>query len=295
MAQFIPRPGTTTGPGTGPDDTVATVDPTNPDAPPTAPTTITAPSGVDPLTAFNNILLKFPGNPQGAIDNFNQQFPGNSLQPSWYPGSQTIGLANGTYLVQPGSGGNVGTTWQTVQRGPEGVQGSPSTYGINGPYTNPAVPTGTPGTNPNQTNLTQSFSEQPFNAPTLSDLLSSPGFQAGADLLNQQQTRGAAANGSILSGGFWNQLAKAQSDYAQNAYGNLYNQYLNTYSTNMGTDTTARGVNSSEYQNAVSNALNQYNARYNAYQGNVNNQANLASLGLSATTASNPGSASSSS
>lgn len=82
----------------------------------------------DPTQGLNQYLAMYPNSPQQAINAFNQQYP-NTLAPAWYSGSQTIGLNNGTYLVQPGTGGNTGNTWQVVQRGNESGNGSTDTTG----------------------------------------------------------------------------------------------------------------------------------------------------------------------
>lgn len=87
----------------------------------------------DPVTGLNQYLAMYPNSPQQAINEFNQQYP-NTLAPAWYSGTKTIGLNNGTYLVQPGTGGNTGNTWQVVQRGDESGSGSSSTTATDNPF-----------------------------------------------------------------------------------------------------------------------------------------------------------------
>lgn len=82
-------------------------------------TNITDPSSSNELQRFSSALSSYPNDPQQAINIFLQNPANASLKPALEPNG-TIGLANGTYLVPPGQGGNAnGTTWQVVQRGPE--------------------------------------------------------------------------------------------------------------------------------------------------------------------------------
>lgn len=136
-----------------------------------------------------------------------------------------------------------------------------------------------------------------FNAPTTQDLLNDPGYQAGRDATQQGLERSAAAKGSILSGGFVGKaLPRALNEYAGQAYQNLfgraydtyqqkYNQFLNAQNA----DLAARGLNENTFQTDLSNNLNTYKTRQQAYQDAINNNFNLAQLGLNATTAGNPG------
>lgn len=140
------------------------------------------------------------------------------------------------------------------------------------------------------------FTEQ-FTAPTMEDLKNDPGYQAGADLTQKGLERSAAAKGSILSGGFVGSvLPRALNEYAGQAYQNLfgraydtyqqkYNQFLNAQNA----DLAARGLNENTFQTDLGNNLNTYKTRQQAYQDAINNNFNLAQLGLNATTAGNPG------
>jgi hypothetical protein len=128
---YVPPPLTGGPPGQAPQPPQSSTPPPAPGPrnPVPGQTTIATPTagsytGSDPLQALNAFLAANPGNPQAAIDAFNNsQYKASGLGPAWYPATQTIGLSNGTYLVMPGTGGNSGTTWATVQRGPEGVPG----------------------------------------------------------------------------------------------------------------------------------------------------------------------------
>lgn len=84
----------------------------------------TDPSTASELQRFSSALASNPNNPQQAITTFLNNPANSSLKPMLEPNG-TIGLANGTYLVPPGQGGNAtGTTWQVVQRSPEEGAGS---------------------------------------------------------------------------------------------------------------------------------------------------------------------------
>lgn len=215
------------------------------------------------LAALNKPGAPQPGTPAfnallaGLGGNFGYQ-QGQDGYPSYNPTNGTIGIAGG-YLA------NVNGVWNFQPRGDE--TGGGSSIPSVDPYT---LPSGSPN---------QYVTPAPFTAPTLQDLLTSPGFQAGSDLLTQQQQRSAAAKGSILSGGFQAALAKAQTNYATNSYGNLYNQALSGYQTNAGTSLAGSQQDQAQYQDAVANTLSQYQQRYNAYQGAITNQFNLANLG----------------
>jgi hypothetical protein len=75
----------------------------------------------------------------------------------------------------------------------------------------------------------------PFEAPSMADFNAIPGLQARYQMGLQGLERGAAAKGSLLSGGTQKALERYGQDYASNEYGNLYNRALNTYMTNVGT------------------------------------------------------------
>lgn len=75
----------------------------------------------------------------------------------------------------------------------------------------------------------------PFELPTLEQLQATPGYQARLDAGQQALERGAAAKGTVLSGGFQKALNRYAQDYASNEYNNLYGQYLQRYNTNVGT------------------------------------------------------------
>src|SRR5436190_6733244 len=72
----------------------------------------------------------------------------------------------------------------------------------------------------------------PFQAPSMQDLQNEPGYQARYQMGLQGLERGAAAQGSILSGGTQKALARYGQDYASGEYSNAYNRALQTHMTN---------------------------------------------------------------
>lgn len=72
----------------------------------------------------------------------------------------------------------------------------------------------------------------PFQAPSFEDLQKEPGFQARLAMGQQGLEHSAAAQGSLLSGGFQKSLNKFSQDYASNEYGAAYDRAARTYNTN---------------------------------------------------------------
>jgi hypothetical protein len=235
----------------------------------------------------------------------------------------------------PAEGGNTGTTNNWFQQNPPPGQfntqytapgGAPSPYSVPGGAPSPyAVPPRTIAPF-----VPQQWNEK-FNAPTGEDLRNTPGFMASQDAAQQGLERSAAANGSILSGGFVGKaLPRALGQLAGQHYNNAYQTYqdrykqfedtntnaLNAYAANVGgynadvgnalsaftannnayqsnVQNALQQYNAQQgaYQNAVGNSLNQYDRRYQAYQDLIKNNLSYAQLGLNATTAGSPGSA----
>jgi hypothetical protein len=193
----------------------------------------------DPASQFQSYLAKYPGNPQAAIDAWNAAGDPGGLKPAWEAGSQTIGLANGTYLVMPGTGGNSGSGWQTVTRGNESGGGSaaassPLSADLLAPFT-------------------EKFSYQPFTAPTGVTDQNDPGYTARLTASDDALQRGAAAKGTLLTGQTLKDLDTNSQTFASNEYQNVYNRAAQDYNTNYG------------------NAYNQYLGRESTFYANQNN------------------------
>lgn len=252
------------------------------------PGQVTGGGGTD-LQLFSYLLSQNAGNPQAAIDQFNQLKPGSGLHPYYYPnaGKGVIGVQGQSlpYLVAPGTNGPDQTDWTFG-----GVPGGDSGGGPVGDYTTPTTP------NYLQSPYTPTpFTEQ-FTAPTLSDLQATPGYQAGLNTYLQGVQRAQAARGNILSGGAVKALGRDAADYANQQYQTIYNNAFDAYKAKYGiaqdannNNLAARQLNDNEFNQNVTNSLNQYLTRYGAYQDLIKNNLQYAGLGLAATQAGNPG------
>jgi hypothetical protein len=135
-----------------------------------------------------------------------------------------------------------------------------------------------------------------FTPLSQDELFADPGYQHRLDTMRLGQERSAAAQGRILSGGYVGRaLPRALGEFASQEYGaandRKFNQYLQRYGQFQDTASMAaqaRNLNEGAYQADVGNHLNQYNARYRAYQDAIGNNLDFARLGLSATTAGAP-------
>lgn len=95
-----------------------------------APNSPNDPNPSDPYMQLQAFLQGHAGDPQAGINAWMGASGKSTPGAQWYPDTQTIGLANGTYLVAPGAGGNPSkTNWQVVQRGAETAPGAGSVNG----------------------------------------------------------------------------------------------------------------------------------------------------------------------
>ena len=191
-----------------------------------------------------------------------------------------------------------------------GYEAGPGDYAKFGPYAGgqgysaPADsggPSQTTTTNPlaqpfSYPAFTGTFTNPAFQAPTLAQAQQQPGFQFGLQQGEDALTRSAAARGSALDTGTLKDLQNYAQDYANQAYGNLYNQDLNTYATN-------RANALGNFQQSYQQYLNGLNAAQQAYglnagvqnqlfgqafdqsQAQFQNQLSLANIGLQSTLA----------
>lgn len=72
-----------------------------------------------------------------------------------------------------------------------------------------------------------------FQAPTLAQVQQYPGYQFEEQAGDQGILAGAAATGGNINGGTLKSLAGYNTNLANTTYGNLFNQYLQTYSANL--------------------------------------------------------------
>lgn len=143
-------------------------------------------------------------------------------------------------------GGGAGDWWTGQGVSPQEM----ASYGVPGsayaskPFSGSYEPPAPPGVLASQ-----------FTLPTQAELEATPGYQARLKAAQQGLERGAAAKGSILSGGFVNAEGKAMQDYASNEYNNLVGQTL-----------AGRGENQNEFQaNVVAPGQFKYANQYKTY------------------------------
>lgn len=114
--------------------------------------------------------------------------------------------------------------------------------------------------------------QKQFTLPTAEDLRANdPGYQERFDMGRQAIERGAAAQGSILSGGTLKGLEQYGQNYASGEYNNYVNQQLQQ-----------RQQQASDYLNLAygpswqqnQGAVNQYGQLYSQYQDLINNNRN---------------------
>ena len=97
----------------------------------------------------------------------------------------------------------------------------------------------TPGAGANQYG-NMAGSPDAFVAPTAADMMAKdPGYQARLQTGEQAVQGSAAAKGSVLSGGTLKALNDYSQQFASNEYGNYFNQALQGYNTNTGTQRNA--------------------------------------------------------
>lgn len=122
-----------------------------------------------------------------------------------------------------------------------GSAGSPQTLsipGANGSVTLPGVKgvVGTASTNLGAMgSLMQQYPGGQFTAPTAAQATQTPGYQFALNQGEGAVQAGAAANGSLLTGGTLNAEQQFGQGLAGTNYNNVYNQALQTYGTNYNT------------------------------------------------------------
>jgi hypothetical protein len=159
-----------------------------------------------------------------------------------------------------GTNGQLQNTAQTGANNPAGTTVAPSTPGASAPFQ--ASAPGTVATDANGNPAGGAASSAPlmqgwdktFQAPTAAEAAATPGEQYMLQQAQQAGNMSAAASGNLLTGG----TAKALENNAE-------------------------GMASTNYQNAYTNALQNYQTNYNTFQTNQTNQynrlANIAGMG----------------
>lgn len=124
-------------------------------------------------------------------------------------------------------GGGTATPGQTL-----------SIPGVNGSVTTPGVTplTGTANTNLGKLgSLMEAYPGGEFTAPTAEQARQTPGYEFAMDQGEKAIQAGAAANGSLLTGGTQTALNQFGHGLADTNYNNVYNRALQTYGTNYNT------------------------------------------------------------
>ena len=126
-----------------------------------------------------------------------------------------------------GSGPGAATPGQTLSI--PGVKGTVSLPGV-------TPLTGTANTNLGAMgSLMEQYPGGPFTAPTLEQARMDPGYQFALTQGEGAVNAGAAANGSLLTGGTQTALNRYAQGLADTTYNNVYNRALGTYNTNYNT------------------------------------------------------------
>lgn len=82
-----------------------------------------------------------------------------------------------------------------------------------------------------------------FTPPDPSQMMNDPAFQARVSLSNRGAQRSAAAHGTLLSGGFQEELARLNQTLASEETDKIYGRALSTYDANRGTNAQNFGQN----------------------------------------------------
>jgi hypothetical protein len=161
------------------------------------------------------------------------QMYGNSLaldQPFLQSGANAMSSLD--YLLgigSPNGSGAGGLSTGSTNLSIPGVAGSasvPTVKGLNGTANTNLGAFGS---------LLAPYSGGAFQAPTAAQAAATPGYKFALQQGEQAQQAGAAANGSLLTGGTQAALGNYAQNYANTNYNNIYNQALQTYGTNYNT------------------------------------------------------------
>lgn len=236
-------------------------------------------SGSD-LQLFSYLLSQNAGNPQAAIDQFNNLKPNNSLKPYYYPnqGKGVIGVQGQSlpYLVAPGTIDASQTDW-TFGGVPGGdAGGGGSSFRLDPSYLAPFTGKFTaPGDPNNPASAAFAANPKPFTLPTEADLFAAPGFQAAQDTARNAIVNSETAKGLINSGGSLYDIANLTAGLEGQQYNDLVNQRANAYGINL-------GAGQQSFNNAWQQFLNNQNVFFQNQNNPFNKLSTLASLGLSA-------------
>ena len=198
---------------------------------------------------------------QESLQNENYQYQqGRANEMPWIQGGANS-LSSLEYLMglnNSATGAGSTTGGQTLSI--PGISGSVSLPGVQGISATPNTNLGAFGS------LMKGYGGGEFQAPTADQARQTPGYQFGLQEGEGAMQAGAAANGSLLTGGTQTALNQYGQNYADTNYNNVYNQALQSYNTN--------------YNSWANQQANQFN-RLSALSGGGQTAAqNLTSAGL---------------
>ncbi len=106
------------------------------------------------------------------------------------------------------------------------------------------------------------------------------GYQFAMGEAEKGLQRGAAAQGTLLTGGTLKDLASLDTNLADQNYQNVYNNAAQTYASNYNTAAQQYNQSYQQYLNGLQNALSIYGENQNVNQQSWNNAFNLSNQGF---------------
>lgn len=220
----------------------------------------------DPAVAYFTQKAGRPPTPEEAAaysgqPNFQAQIDANVAAPNGYYNLITYGNVNGQGGAPSASSGAPGEI--------PGYGQAPAPYRSAVQAPNYQAP--------NLAAIPQYKAPDPFVAPTLAAAMNAPGVQVGAHLATDAAQNSAAAQGSVLGGGFQKALAQYLQDYGTTKYGDVLGQAESVYGLNANTQLGAYNANtgatlaSNQQQLGASNQT--FQNQYQSFGGQ--NAANL--------------------
>lgn len=219
-------------------------------------------------------------NADGSVSDANGRVASAAPQPGYHRDPNTGTIVYDGYNTQTGEITPAPT--YTPNMGPAATTGPPPVTTPGGPVRS-APPVGLPtsgfgaypapyASDPNAPQYSPMPTYKPptwtggdYVNPTEGDLLAMPGYQVGLDAGLIARQRGAAAQGTVLSGGTQKALTRYGNDYATTNYQTLRNNTLDAYKQRYaqftdaaGMDLGARTLNANENQNTFQNRVNTY-------------------------------------
>lgn len=173
---------------------------------------------------------------QESVQNENYQYQQARADQQPYMQSGANSLSTLDYLLglnspngAPGSTPGAGSASSPETLSIPGANGSVSLPGVSGVTGTASTNLGTFGS------LMSQYPGGQFTAPTAAQAAATPGYQFASTQGENAINAGAAANGSLLTGGTLNAEQQYGQGLANTNYNNVYNQALQSYNTNYNT------------------------------------------------------------